>query len=828
MQYGHSVVTTTMANNSCTTAQIGGVDHGLKALCSVAAITATGRSKTDAIQMNCNNLSVRALTSITHSSNATALKKLERKTAKVAPLAPIARKSNIAAAKKTYPTVLPKKHVYIAPRTSNVIDATKSSTTPNMLATSVKRAELMQHQHHHHHPHHHPHHHQPHQPHEQKAGILQSKLPPPNAGKPSVMAPSASKLNGSVYQLHPAPAMPKLVQIPSNLVGSAAAAATATKEANAPAAANNLVINNGTTHYFLNGTVIKLQQMSTPQQVNKRWTSTHFFSIFNLFVIILTSSFSLLLFASRRMNNIERILFCLCRFSIFLRQDSHALTTHNDLTTHFAAVGPSAAPFGQPLFMATSSGLLLTATLPTMLTSHQLTNLPTQLAQHQQMPALHQFNQPTSHGNLTANLHAAQFLNHNNFPSFAVATATANHSAATPSSANATHFVSKSNAALLANIPLSTKPSPPLLTMQTSIVSATATVASTSTSQMEVAPIVSTPMAIIKPQNNFTPTPTMATITPIAASCVQSKTNCTKTELLLNCSNTNNTNNTLINNNNNKNNQQKSLPIVSSTSATTMQSAGNPISILIAKQDVTIELGSCIDAGAYSDSNKMPSPIKSVHHQSISSMPIGGNLVVPVMLTATKLPQPSLPSPKSALLENIQQKKLDDMFGVTVAVFDSTSITSTPRLLSPLDAFKRPTTVETDFLASTALIECSKSPILSQPKTIRFPANDSRHGTRRTDNRMIGCCYWDGCNAKCESSSNLLDHLQTQHVNSQAGPFTCRWANCKVHGRESCSRKWLERHVLSHGGSKFFKCIFDKCRLRFGSQVSATKLYSTV
>lgn len=461
-----------------------------------------------------------------------------------------------------------------------------------------------------------------------------------------------------------------------------------------------------------------------------------------------------------------------------------------------------------------------------MLTSHQLTNLPTQLAQHQQMPALHQFNQPTNHGNLTANLHAAQFLNHNNFPSFAVATATANHSAATPSSANAAHFVSKSNAAHLTNIPLSTKPTPPMLTMQTSIVSSTATVASTSTStsQMEVAPIVSTPMAIIKPHNNFTPMPTMATITPIAASCVQSKTNCTKTELLLNCSNTI-TNNTLINSNNiNKNNQQKSLlPMMSSTSATTMQSAANPISILIAKQtsDVTIELGSCIDA------NKMPSPIKSVHHQSINAMPIGGNLVVPLMLTAAKLPQPSLPSPKSALLENIQQKKLDDMYGVTVAVFDSSPITGTPRLLSPLDAFKRPTTIETDFLASTALIECSKSPILSQPKTIRFPANDSRNGTRRTDNRVIGCCYWDGCNAKCESSSNLLDHLQTQHVNSQGGPFTCRWANCKVHGRESCSRKWLERHVLSHGGSKFFKCIFDKCRLRFGSQVSAQCVFNS-
>lgn len=276
MHNGNGVATTTaMVNNgNCTTAQIGGGigDNGLKAMCSMAAISATSRTKTDAIQTNCNNLSVRALTSITHSSNATALKKLERKTAKVAPLTPIARKSNIAATKKTYPTVLPKKHVYIAPRTSNVIDviSKSSSTTPNMLAASVKRAELMHHQHHHSHIH--PHHHQPHQPHDHKASILQSKLPPSNGVKSSVTTPSASKLNGSVYQLHPAPAMPKLVQIPTNLVGSTAAAATTTKEANAPnaPATSNLVINNGTTHYFLNGTVIKLQQMSTPQQVRTK------------------------------------------------------------------------------------------------------------------------------------------------------------------------------------------------------------------------------------------------------------------------------------------------------------------------------------------------------------------------------------------------------------------------------------------------------------------------------------------------------------------------------------------------------------------------------
>lgn len=131
-----------------------------------------------------------------------------------------------------------------------------------------------------------------------------------------------------------------------------------------------------------------------------------------------------------------------------------------------------------------------------------------------------------------------------------------------------------------------------------------------------------------------------------------------------------------------------------------------------------------------------------------------------------------------------------------------------------------PTTIDTN-LIGTMLPACSKSPILSQPKTIRFPAN----GSRNRDSRTAGCCFWDDCNENCETSSNLLDHLQTKHVNSQQAPFSCRWANCKVHGRESCSRKWLERHVLSHGCSKLFKCIFEKCRMRFGSQVSKTTIY---
>lgn len=63
--------------------------------------------------------------------------------------------------------------------------------------------------------------------------------------------------------------------------------------------------------------------------------------------------------------------------------------------------------------------------------------------------------------------------------------------------------------------------------------------------------------------------------------------------------------------------------------------------------------------------------------------------------------------------------------------------------------------------------------------------------------------------------------FQVAHINTQTGGdnFVCQWQGCKVQGRSSCSRRWLERHVLSHGGNKPFRCIVDGCGSRFSSQV---------
>jgi hypothetical protein len=119
-----------------------------------------------------------------------------------------------------------------------------------------------------------------------------------------------------------------------------------------------------------------------------------------------------------------------------------------------------------------------------------------------------------------------------------------------------------------------------------------------------------------------------------------------------------------------------------------------------------------------------------------------------------------------------------------------------------------------------SIIECAKSPILSQPKTIRFPPVNGKVTVWKKCVKIskTGVCNWEKCSKHFDSNSDLLDHLHQGHINAQQGPFMCSWRDCKVNGREG-SKGWLERHVMSHVGSKPFRCIVERCGLRFSTQV---------
>ncbi|RZB39870.1 zinc finger protein jing -like, partial [Asbolus verrucosus] len=130
-------------------------------------------------------------------------------------------------------------------------------------------------------------------------------------------------------------------------------------------------------------------------------------------------------------------------------------------------------------------------------------------------------------------------------------------------------------------------------------------------------------------------------------------------------------------------------------------------------------------------------------------------------------------------------------------------------------------------VSEIATVPPQKSPILSQPKTIRFPPakqeiKEDVKDTKTTHSQESGVCRWAECNAQFDTSGALLEHLQIKHVISQATQeqYVCLWLGCKVHGRTSCSRSWLERHVLAHAGTKPFRCIVDGCGQRFNSQLT--------
>lgn len=230
------------------------------------------------------------------------------------------------------------------------------------------------------------------------------------------------------------------------------------------------------------------------------------------------------------------------------------------------------------------------------------------------------------------------------------------------------------------------------------------------------------------------------------------------------------------------------------------------------------------------------------------------DLCSPTLPTQTQLSPklkvpPSPTSPKSLVLERIKLKKTPpgaavvaiepsnelkvDLSCISLETSSSSSTLSSSPASTPLkQQLQQQQQQEKEQLMLPpplipSLPERAKSPILSQPKTIRFPVQARNalrigiKGARRSDGRNDGACYWDGCNKKFENNSQLLDHLQTHHVNPQTGPFSCLWSGCKVHGRKSCSRTWLERHVLPHGGNRTYKCIVDGCGLRFPSQVSS-------
>jgi len=101
------------------------------------------------------------------------------------------------------------------------------------------------------------------------------------------------------------------------------------------------------------------------------------------------------------------------------------------------------------------------------------------------------------------------------------------------------------------------------------------------------------------------------------------------------------------------------------------------------------------------------------------------------------------------------------------------------------------------------------------PRKLRFPA------VQGSSSAIV--CKWAGCSMGFKSHGQLSDHIKTKHVvgqleSGECMKYCCLWEGCKVYGKKSSSKGWLEKHVPQHGGKFAFPCIVEGCRSRFSSQ----------
>lgn len=650
----------------------------------------------------------------------------EKKTAKIAPIIPVARKNSTTHANmgsvQQPVKISPKKPVSIAPR----IDTTKMTPTKNailqpkpmpngksaasngkIIATNNSPATTAP------------------QNSSQQPTVLLAAIRIPNQMQPSTQPPPLKIQSGLIQKTttttttttklapllqfhHTQPMMPNLIQFQPNLI----ATDKTMKSTNVPTStatqmqAPNLIVNNGQLSHqqqqqlFMNGAVIKLQPIPTSQHQNPSQAAV-------------TSASTM-----ASINSAAQ------KFAI--QQQQQAFTAQ--LT----------AQHMQQLFMTTPV-LFNTSSIPTVLTS-QLAGLQHAFNQHQAavsmappstIPAL----QPIQSSLLSSTAYASSSL-----------TSTTN-SCMLPSFSTLlqSHPGMAAAAQQLQNIQLQQQQVPLMKPFTSLPPSLTITSGYLPSSHQLTAKVNVPPQATIAPTQKAPP--------PLAPAS------------------------------NHSINLPKLISVASSASQTSPKSIPPP---LVINQKVSLPQGS--------PAVSKPTNTTAIKQENNEATPPKQNAICVV---------PPLPSPAKQPLK------------VEVEAEEKILVTETAK-----DSTKSAISIVVE---EKATIECAKSPILSQPKTIRFPPV---HGKVTVWKKCVkiskaGVCNWEECSKYFDSNADLLEHLHDDHINEQEEFFCCQWRDCKVNGCKG-SKGWLERHVMSHVGSKPFKCIVERCGLRFSTQVSFT------
>ncbi|KFM60563.1 Zinc finger protein jing, partial [Stegodyphus mimosarum] len=75
---------------------------------------------------------------------------------------------------------------------------------------------------------------------------------------------------------------------------------------------------------------------------------------------------------------------------------------------------------------------------------------------------------------------------------------------------------------------------------------------------------------------------------------------------------------------------------------------------------------------------------------------------------------------------------------------------------------------------------------------LNFPSCNSANQSNCSSTE-IQQCNWVDCKTCVEGNAELVEHIRSQHVQTQMNKesFVCLWVGCKVYNRASCSLSWL-------------------------------------